>query len=77
MRKVAPDRGGGLFAHVLANINVLVQLEVSQEGKFEPKPLYFKRLSDVTKIGLEPDVGSPETVRFGQKRDFKKVCKTV
>ena len=30
----------------------LARLEASQEIKFEPKPVFLKRLSDVAKIGL-------------------------
>ncbi len=50
----------------------LARLEASQEVKFEPKPVFLKRLSDVAKIGFEADFGSPETVRVWPKCAFQK-----
>ena len=45
--------------------------EAPQEGDFEPKPLYLKRLGDVEHFRLEGESDGPESCQFGEMLPFQ------
>ena len=56
---------------------IFVPWRVSGEVRFEPKPLYLKRVGDVAKSGLDADSGRSETDQLGPKLDFQKSFKNL